>query len=154
MGPKENKLRNTHFEKYHLRHIFKLFLPALSKTHLRSKHAGGGGVTAGMGAAGIGDPGVLPNTLQHTGWPRAGEPGSGAGRGPACCFHSGSELSGQRKCFQPLADSVLWRDPWVPWERGGTPHPQRSQVPTPAASAVHPVSRVLRLRTCRAWSPV
>lgn len=72
---------------------------------------------AGMGAAGSGDPGVLPNTLQHTGRPREGKPGSGAGRGPACCFHSGSELSRQRTCFQALADSWLWRDPWVPWER-------------------------------------
>lgn len=53
----------------------------------------------------------------------------------ACCFHSGSELSGWRKCFQPLADSWLWRDPWVPWgEMGDTPPHSEIQVPTPVAS--------------------
>lgn len=53
----------------------------------------------------------------------------------ACCFHSGSELSGWRKCFQSLADSWLWRDPWVPWgEMGDTPPHSEIQVPTPVAS--------------------
>lgn len=36
---------------------------------------GGGGVTAGKVLLACGDPGVLLNTLQHTGRPRTGEPG-------------------------------------------------------------------------------